>query len=185
MNTHPEFVKLDLCFWRTLPVPPMTQLVQSSHPWTLHSTRVLLARTTCAADDAAGAISARFEVLFNPCAPGTGHLCHRWYSSTHLEPLLDQCAPGAHYLCGRQCMWRNLHTPRAFTRPVCSWRALPVRGDDTACAFSKRLGSLLDPRSPGKNELCRQCCGLCSLRTCQVLARPVFNWPTRTVPPTL
>ena len=34
------------------------------------------------------------------------------------------CAPGAHYLCHRCCSLYTPRTPRACTRPVCSWRAL-------------------------------------------------------------
>ena len=35
-------------------------------------------------------------------------------------------APRGHYLCRRCCSSCTLRTPRAFTRPVCSWRALFV-----------------------------------------------------------
>ena len=143
MDTHPKFVKLGLCSWRKLPVPPMLQLVQSLHASSLFLTRVLLGYITCAIDDAACAIFAR------------------------LEPLLDPCAPGAHYLCPLRCSLCSPHTPRAFTRPAWSWRALPVSlmlqlvqspnalsiystrvllagakcpADAAACAVSERLG---------------------------------------------
>ena len=59
-------------------------------------------RTTCTADDAAGAISAR------------------------LEPLRDPRGPSTHYLCHRCCHLCTLRTPRAYIRPAWFWRALPV-----------------------------------------------------------
>ena len=76
IDAHPKFVVviLGLYSWRALPVPLMMK-VQFPHVSSLELILVLLARTICAADDAAGAISA------------------------HLKPLLDPCAPGAHYLC--------------------------------------------------------------------------------------
>ena len=144
-----------MCFWRAPSLPPMMQFVQSPNAWSLHST------TSC-------------------------YLC-RWCSSL---------------LC-------SLRTPRAFTRPGFSWQARTVppipqlvqspnasdlysirvllagtnyAADNKACAVSERLGPLLDPGSPGRHELCRRCC---SLRTCRIHARPVFNWHTRTVSPML
>ena len=77
MDTRPESVKLDMCSWCTLLVPPMLQLVHSSHASSFYSTLVLLGRTTCTVVSAAGA-------LF-----------------TRLEPLLDLYAPGVHYLYRR------------------------------------------------------------------------------------
>ena len=102
MEPHHKFVKLSLCSWHTLPVPPMIQLAQLSHASSLNSIRVLLPRTTCAADDAAGAISAR------------------------LESLLDLCSPGRHELCHQYCSLYSLQTPRAFTRPGFCWQARMV-----------------------------------------------------------
>ena len=102
MDTHPESAELGLCSWCALLVPPLMQPVQSSHASSLYSTRVRLARTTRTAVDAACAIFAR------------------------LEPLLDPCAPSAHYSYRRWCSLCTLRTPRAFTRPVCSGRALLV-----------------------------------------------------------
>ena len=126
------------------------QRVQSSYASSLYSTRVLLARTTRTAVDAACPIFAR------------------------LEPLLDPCAPGAHYSYRRWCSLCNLCTPRAFARTVCSWRALLIpplmqlgqsshasslcltrvllarttrTAVDVACALFERLGPLLDPGS--------------------------------------
>ena len=111
---------------------------------------VLLVHTTCATDDAACAIFTRFE------------------------PLLDPFVSGAHYSYRRWCSLCTLHKPRAFTRPVCSWRALLVpplvqlvhsshasslystrvllarttrTAVDVACALFERLGPLLDPGS--------------------------------------
>ena len=143
------------------------QLIQSPHAPSLSSTRVLLARTTCAADDVAGAISKR------------------------LEPVLDPCAPGAHYLCYRLYSLCILQTPRTFTRqrfsrkahivppmlqlvqsPSAFWPLLdPVflggtycANDAASCAVSELLGPLLDPGSPGRHKLCRRCCSWCSLK---------------------
>ena len=99
---HPEPVKLGLCSWHTLAVPPMLQLAQSSHASSLYSTRVLLARTTCTAVDAACAIFARLKPLLDPWAPGVDYLFPRWYS-----------------LC-------TLRIPQTLTKPVCSWRELLV-----------------------------------------------------------
>ena len=55
----------------------------------------------------------------------------------------------------------------------------------TACAVSKLLGYFLDSGSPGRYQLCRRYCSLCSIRMCRVLARLMFNWQTQTTPPTL
>ena len=150
MDTHPESAKLGLCSWCTQPVPTLMQLVQSSHASSLYSTRVLLAPTTRTTVDAACAIF------------------------TRLEPLLDPCAPGVHYSYRRWCSLCNLCTPRASTRPVCSWRAVlvpllmqPVHSSyasslystrvllvrttrtavNVACALFERLEPLLDPCS--------------------------------------
>ena len=161
------------------------QLVQSWHASSLYSTRVLLARTTCATDDAAGAISAR------------------------LKPLLDSCASGARYLCHRWSSWCNFRAPRAFSRSMYSWRTLPVllmvqlvqspntsglyltrvllmRGacaaDTAACAVSERLGPLLNPGFPGAHYMCRRFCSFCSLCTPQAFTRSGPSWQARTVP---
>ena len=158
VHTHPEFVKLGLHSWHTLPVPPMMLLVRFLKASSLYSTRVLLACTTCAANDAVCAISAR------------------------LEPSLYPCTPGAYYVCHQRCSWRNLQTARVFTRPVCSWRALPgppmmqlvqsphasslnptrvllarttCAADDATCAISECLEPLLKPCAPGAPYLCR------------------------------
>ena len=155
----------------------MVQLVKSLHASSLYSTRVLPARTTFTADDTTCAISAR------------------------LEPLLDPRGFGAHYLCHRCCSLCTLRTPRAFTRTVCSWRALlvplmmqlvqslntsglystrvPLAGtvcpaDTTACAISKHLEPLFDPRSPCRHELSHRCYSLCSPRTPRAFTRPGF-----------
>ena len=52
------------------------KLVQSSDASSLYSTRVLLARTTRTAVDAACAIFARLVPLLDPCAPGA-HYSYR------------------------------------------------------------------------------------------------------------
>ena len=176
MDTHPGFAKLDLCSWRTLPVPPLMQLVQSSYASSLHSTHVLLVRTTCTGDDTAGVIYPCLELLLDQYASGRPKLCRRCCSaiSERLGRLLD---PGL--LASRNCA-----------------------AGAAASAVSERLGPLLDPNSPGRHELCRRCCGFCSsrrlgplpdlgspgkhevrrqrcsccsLRTCRVLARSLFN----------
>ena len=59
MDTRLESAKLGLCFWCTLLVPPLMQLVQSSHASSLYSTRVLLACTTRTSVDAACAMMTR------------------------------------------------------------------------------------------------------------------------------
>ena len=159
--------------------------MQSPNASTLNSTRVVLARTTYTADDAAWAISARLELL------------------------LDPCAPGAHNLYRRCCSLCNLRTPRPFTRPVCSWRAqfVPLMmqlvrsphasgfystrvllarttciADDAAWAISARLEPLLDPCALGAHNLYRRCCSLCNLRTPRPFTRPVCSWRAQLVP---
>ena len=109
---------------------------------------MLLVHTTCATVDAACVIFARLETLLHPCVPG------------------------AHYSYRRRCSLCTLHAPRAFTRPVSSWRALFVpplmqlvqssyasslystrvllarttrTAVDAACALFEHLGPLLDP----------------------------------------
>ena len=148
-------------------------LVQYPHTSSLYSIRVLLGRTTYVVDDADCAISAR------------------------LEPLLDPCTFGAHYLCRRLFSLCNLRTPRAFTRPVCFWRARLVPPmmqlvqspnasglystlvflADTICATHYcSLCSLRTPRTfrrdqdyLGRHKLCRRCCSLCNLPTPRAL----------------
>ena len=129
MDTHSAFVKLGLCSWRTLSVPPMTQLVQSSHASSLYSIRVLLERITCAADDAGYAIS---PVL----SPYSTHVLLARTTSATDDPacaisarvglLLDPYASWAFYLCHRCGNLCNLRTPRPITRPGFSWQVVPV-----------------------------------------------------------
>ena len=112
---------------------------------------VLRAHTTCATDYAA------------------------WAISECLGPLLDHGSPGRHELCHLCRSVCSLQTPRAFTRPVYSWRALPVppmtqlvqslkflslystcmllartayTANTAACAVYEHRGSLLDPCTP-------------------------------------
>ena len=161
------------------------QLVQSPHAPGFYSTRVLLVCTKCTVDDAACAISARLRLV------------------------LDLCAPGAHNLYRRWCSLGNLRTLRAFTRPVCPWRAHFVppmiqlmqspnastlnstrvvlarttyTADDAAWAISARLELLLDPCAPGAHNLYRRCCSLCNLRTPRPFTRPVCSWRAQFVP---
>ena len=98
-------------------------------------------------------------------------------SGTHTPNLLSSAyAPGAHYLCHRCCNLRTLHMPRAFSRTMCSWRALLVpplmklvhfwhasslystcvllarttcTADYAACALLVRLEPLLDACASG------------------------------------
>ena len=100
--------------------------VQASwtHPPSMLSSPVLLARTACTADNAACASFAR------------------------LEPLLDSCIP----LCALLVppMVPFVHSPHASS--LYSTRVLLARTDtctidDAACAVSERLGPLLDPGS--------------------------------------
>ena len=137
-----------VCSWRALPFPPMMQLVQSSHTLSLYSTRVLLARTTCAADNAASAIF------------------------THLEPLLNLCAPCAYYLCRRCYSLCNFRTPRAYTLPMCSWRALPVPS----------MMQLVQSSHASGLHSTRRCCSLCNLRTPWAFTRPMCFLCTLPVP---
>ena len=158
----------------------MMQTAQFLTASSLYLTRALLARTACTANAAASAISAR------------------------LEPLLDSRGLGAHYLCRRRCCSLcSVQTPRACTRSRFSWQARTVTamlqlvqslnvsglhstrvplagikwaGDAAACAVSERIGSLLDPSSPDRHELCHRCCSLCSLQTPRAFTRPGFSW---------
>ena len=81
------------------------QLVQPSHASRFYSTRVLLARTTRTAVDAACAIFAHASGLYS-----TRVLLARTTRTAvdaacalfaRLESLLDPCTPGAHYLYRR------------------------------------------------------------------------------------
>ena len=137
------------------------QLVQSPHASSLYPTRVLLARTTCAANDAASAIFER------------------------LGPLLDPASPGRQDLCRRCCSLCSFRTPRAFTRPEFSRQAqtappmlqlvqspntsglyltyilladINCAADGANYAISERFRLLLDPGSTGRHQLCRRCC---------------------------
>ena len=174
--------------WCALLMPPMLQLLHSPHASRLHPTRMHMAYTACITDGAACAISVR------------------------LEPLLDSRGPGAHYLCHRCYSLWTLRTPRAFTRPVCSLRALHVppmmqlvqssnalnpystrvllacttcNSDDAACAISERLRPLFYPGSPCRHELSGRCYSLCRLRRPQTFNRPGFFLQARTVSPML
>ena len=60
------FFTRPVCSWCTLLVPPLMQLVQSSHASSLYSTRVLLERTTCTTVDAACAIFERLGPFLDP-----------------------------------------------------------------------------------------------------------------------
>ena len=163
----------------------MMQLVKCPCVSSLYSTRELLARTTCATDTVAGAISAR------------------------LEPSLNPRGPGRDYLCYRCCSLCSLCTPRAFTQLEFVWQALLVPSmlnlgqslnasglystfvvlagstfvaDAAACTVSKRLEPILDPRSPGRFDLCRQCCSMSSLSTTRAFTRSKFSWQALPVP---
>ena len=132
---------------------------------------------------------------------------------THTPSFLSLArAPDAHYLCHRCCSFRTLRTPRDFTRPVCSWRALLVPPmmqlvqsphvsslhsthvvlahttcvtDVAAYALSARLKPLLDPYTPGAHYLYRQCYRLFYLRTFRAFTRPAWSWRELPVPPML
>ena len=123
MDTHPESVKLGLCFWRTLPVPPMLQLVHSSHASSCYSTRVFLARTTRTAVDAACALFAR------------------------LEPLLDPCAPDVHYRTANDDAAGALSKRIRPLLDLGSLAGTNFPADATACAVSESIGPLFDPGS--------------------------------------
>ena len=62
----PRAVTRLVCSWRALLVPPLMQLVPSSHASSLYSTRMLLACTTRTANDAAGALSKHLGPLLDP-----------------------------------------------------------------------------------------------------------------------
>ena len=133
----PQAFTRPVCSWCALLVPPLMQLVHSSHASSLYSTRVLLARTTCTAVDAACALSERLGPLLDP-----GFLAGKDFPddatacavSKRLGPLLDPGFPGRHDLPRRCYSLCSLRMPRAFTRP----------------GF------------PGRNELSRRCYSLCS-----------------------
>ena len=142
MNTYPECVKLGLCSWRTLPVPPMRPLEQSSHASSL---------------------------LLDPCAPGVHHLCRRGCSWCILQTpqafTRSMCrfwgalpVPPMMQLAQFPYAWSLYSTHVLLARTTCA-------DDDEAGAISTRLGPLLNPCTPGAHYLCRQCCSLCSLRT--------------------
>ena len=111
-----------MCSWRALLVPSLMQLVQSSHASSLYSIRVLLARTTRTAADAACSLFARLKPLHHPDSlagtnfPADATACA---VSERLGPFLD---PG-------------------------SLVVTKLPADATDCAVFKRLWALLDPGS--------------------------------------
>ena len=169
MGTHPESVKLGLCSWRTLPVPLLLQLVHSSHASSLCLTRVLLARTTRTAGDAACAVSERLGPLLDPGSlagtsfPVDATACA---VSEHLGLLLDPGSmAGTNYLADALLLAQSPNASGLYSTRV-PWQAriatpmlqlvqspnasgfystrVPWQAR-TACAVSECLGRLLDP----------------------------------------
>ena len=115
----------------------MLQLVQSPNVSGFYSTRVFLTGTNSAPDFASCAVFERLGPLLEPGSlAGTNYPANgaACAVSECLGPVLD---PGS--LAGENCP-----------------------ADAAACAVSERFGSLVDPSSPGRYEVSRRCCSLCS-----------------------
>ena len=149
MDTHPKFVKLSQCSWCALLLPPVIQLVQSPHASSLHSTRVILARTTYTADDVACASSTRLTFT-RPAwfwralpLPPMLQLVHSLHasSSDSIRALLTRhtCATDATAYAVFQRLGPLLG-PGSLAGTNCP-------ADATAYALSERFGPLLDPGS--------------------------------------
>ena len=110
-----------VCSWRALLVPPLMQLVHSSHASSLYSARMLLARTSRTAVDAAYALSERLEPSLD-----LGSL-----AGTNFPADATACALSKRLGC--------LLDPDSLANTNCLI-------DTTACAVFERLGPLLAPR---------------------------------------
>ena len=153
MGTRPEFVKLILCFWHALLVPPMMQLVHSLHASSLYSTCVLLACVTRAVDDAACAISKRLGPCSTRALLDPGFLAGTNFPADattcavfeRLGPLLDPGSlAGANYPAdATACAVSECLGPVLDPGSLAS----TIPADATACAVSECLGPVLDPGS--------------------------------------
>ena len=124
---------------------PLMQLVQSSHASSLYSTRVLLARTTRNAVDAACAIFARLEPFF------TRPVCS--WSALLVPPLMQ--------------LVQTSHASSLYSTRVLLARTTRT-AVDAACSIFKRLGPFLDPGSLA-NTNC-----LADATACLVMTRPTM-----------
>ena len=68
---------------------------------------------------------------------------------------------------------QSLHAWSVYSTRVFLGRTT-CAADDAACAVPECRGPLLDPGSPGRHELSRRCCSMCSVRTPRALTRPGF-----------
>ena len=179
-------------------MPPRLHLVQSPTPRVFPRARVLLASTTCTTDAAACAVSERLGSLLDlgkalpvlPMlqfvqSPNARVFTRPWEGTTRtsdavactvserLGPLLD---PGKALLVAP--MLQLVQSPTA-SGPY-SARVLLVgtncAADAAACVGSERLGPLLDPGSPGRHELCRQCFSLCSNDSTHDVPSSILPW---------
>ena len=144
--------------WRALPVPPMMQLVQSSHTSSRYSTRMFTSALLVPpmmqlvqSQQTSSPYSTRILLAHTTCA-------------AHDAPLQFSHALGFYSTCV------------LLTRTICATH-------DAACAISERLIPLLDPVSPGRYELRCQCCNVCSISTPRVSTRHGFSVQAQTVPP--
>ena len=113
--------------WRALFVSPMMQLVQSPPASSPYSTRVVLARTTCAIDVTVLYSSHASSLYSTPVllARTTCTADNAAYAIS--KPLIDACAPGTHFLHCRCCSLKlqlvdSPHASGLYSTRV-SWQA--------------------------------------------------------------
>ena len=138
-----------VCSWHALLVPPLMQLVPSLHASSLYSIRVLLARATRIAVDAACVISERLGSLLDPVP---------WQEQT--SPLMLQLVQSPN--------------PSGLYSTRIPWQARTIPPMPQLVQSSKTPRAFTRPGFPGRHELSRRCYSLCSLRTHRVFTRPGF-----------
>ena len=141
----------------------MYQLVRSPQASSLYSICVLLARTTCTADDKAFAIFERLGPLLDLGSPCRHELSHRCYSLCSLKTpraLTRPGFPGRHELSHRCYSLCSLQTLRALTRPGFPGRHELSSGYYSLYSF-RMPRALTRPGFPGRHELSRRCYNLC------------------------
>ena len=156
MDTHLESAKLGLCSWCTLPVPPLMQLVRSSHASRFYSNRVPLALLVpplmqLVQSSHASSLYSTHKLLTRTTRT-TVDAASRFYSTrvplALLVPPLMQLVQSSHA--------SSLYsTHKLLTRTTRTTV-------DAACAIFARLEPLLDPCAPGAHYSYHRWCSLCN-----------------------